>query len=523
VSVAVRQPVRSPRVAEPDFRALFESAPDRYLVLDPAFTIVAVTDAYAAVTMTKREEILGRLIFEVFPDNPGDPDADGVRNLRASLERVRTLLVPDTMALQKYDVRRPASEGGDFEERYWGPVNSPVLDSRGELAWIIHRVEDVTAMVRARAGAREANDLVETVVENIPNMVFVKDAERLSFVRLNRAGEALLGLPRTELIGKTDYDFFPREQAEFFQAKDRETLTKKGLVEIVEEPLETAHGKRLLRTKKVPILDASGAPQYLLGISEDITELRAHEEATKRHQQELVRAKEAADAANRELESFSYSVAHDLRAPLRSIDGFSQALLEDCGPLLDDDSRRHLGFVREAAQLMAVLIDDILALSRVTRQEIDRRAVDLSALARASMRRIERGAPERAVEVSIEDDLQAYGDPRLLSVVLDNLLGNAWKFTAKRADAKIELGATSKDGQTVYFVRDNGAGYDMKYEAKLFGVFQRLHAAHEFEGTGVGLATVQRVVHRHGGRVWAEGKVGEGAVFYFTLAPEERG
>ncbi|HVO30779.1 MAG TPA: ATP-binding protein, partial [bacterium] len=245
-------------------------------------------------------------------------------------------------------------------------------------------------------------------------------------------------------------------------------------------------------------------------IARDITDL-------KRIQRELVSAKDAAEASNRELESFSYSVAHDLRAPLRSIDGFSQALLEDFSEKLDEDGRRYLRFVRESAQLMAELIDDILTLSRVTRTELSRETVDLSALARATCTRLERIDPARRVNVVIEPGVVAEGDPRLLAVVLDNLLGNAWKFTSKRDDARIEFGTTREDGQRAYVVRDNGAGFDMAYVGKLFGVFQRLHPAHEFEGTGVGLATVQRIVHRHDGRVRAEGKVGEGAAFTFTL------
>jgi PAS domain S-box-containing protein len=261
-----------------DFCALFEAVPGLYLVLAPDLTIVAVSNAYLHATMTKREEILGRGLFEVFPDNPADPAADGTRNLRASLDRVRETLAMDAMAIQKYDIRRPEAEGGGFEERFWSPMNSPVLNDAGELTYIIHRVEDVTARIRAEEAIRESNQFLEAVIENIPNMVFVKDAERLAFVRFNRAGEELLGVSRTAILGKTDHDFFPTDEAEFFQAKDRETLDGQGLVEIPEEPIQTTRGPRLLRTKKVPIRDATGTARYLLGISEDITEHKAGEE-----------------------------------------------------------------------------------------------------------------------------------------------------------------------------------------------------------------------------------------------------
>jgi two-component system NtrC family sensor kinase len=219
---------------------------------------------------------------------------------------------------------------------------------------------------------------------------------------------------------------------------------------------------------------------------------------------------------NEELESFSYSVAHDLRAPLRSIDGFSLALLEDCGDKLDDDGRKYLHYVRDSAQHMARLIDDLLALSRVTRGELNRGETHLSSLARSVFSRLQRATPDRKVDVVVADGIVADCDDRLLTIVLENLIGNAWKFTGKRHDARIEVGVMDDDQRT-YFVRDNGAGFDMAYASKLFGVFQRLHSATDFEGTGIGLVTVQRIIRRHGGRIWAQGQVGQGAVFYFTL------
>jgi light-regulated signal transduction histidine kinase (bacteriophytochrome) len=224
--------------------------------------------------------------------------------------------------------------------------------------------------------------------------------------------------------------------------------------------------------------------------------------------------------ANRELEAFSYSVAHDLRAPLRSIDGFSQVLLEDYVDKLDEEGRKYLHQVRESAQQMGRLIDDLLALSRVVRSELRRERVDLTALARSVLARFQKNEPNRRVEPVISEGLTAMGDAGLLGIVLENLLGNAWKFTSGCALARIEVGARQNEGHSVFFVRDNGAGFDMAYVHKLFGVFQRLHSGSEFEGTGVGLATVQRIVERHGGQVWAEGETGRGATIYFTLAEE---
>jgi signal transduction histidine kinase len=239
----------------------------------------------------------------------------------------------------------------------------------------------------------------------------------------------------------------------------------------------------------------------------------AHRELEKRVEE---RTSELA-AANRELESFSYSVSHDLRAPLRSIDGFSQALAEDYGDKFDSQGLSYIERVRAATQRMGLLIDDLLNLSRVTRAEIHREAVDLSGIARSVVAELAKNDGQRQVEWIIQDGVNASGDSRLLRVVLDNLLGNAWKYTSKHERARIEFGQTNSNGSSAYFVKDDGAGFDPVYSEKLFGAFQRLHKVTEFSGTGIGLATVHRIIHRHGGRVWAESAVEKGATFYFTL------
>ena len=227
------------------------------------------------------------------------------------------------------------------------------------------------------------------------------------------------------------------------------------------------------------------------------------------------------ELANKELESFSYSISNDLRAPLRSIDGFSEALVEDYADKLDEQARDFLQRIRAATQRMGQLTDDLLNLSRVTRSEIKTERVDLSALADEVATDLRKTEPGRQVTVEIGKGITAIGDRRLLRIALENLIGNAWKFTAKRSDAKIEFGVSGKNGARTYYVRDNGAGFDMTYANKLFGAFQRLHAATEFNGTGIGLATVQRIVHRHNGRVWGEGQPEQGATFSFTLASTE--
>lgn len=267
--------------------------------------------------------------------------------------------------------------------------------------------------------------------------------------------------------------------------------------------------------------EEQGKPKAILEVNNDVTERKQAEREVRRLNEEL--EQRVADrtaqlqTVNKELEAFSYSVSHDLRAPLRHINGFSQALLEDYSDKLDEGGRTHLREVRNASQEMAQLIDDVLQLARVTRSEMRREEVNLSELARSVVADLKKRNGRPDVTVNIQDGLTTRGDKRLLRIALTNLLGNAWKFTSKQEKAEITFGSEQKNGEVFYFVRDNGAGFEMAYANKLFGAFQRLHTAGEFEGTGIGLATVQRIVHRHGGRVQAEGKLNEGATFFFTL------
>jgi signal transduction histidine kinase len=225
------------------------------------------------------------------------------------------------------------------------------------------------------------------------------------------------------------------------------------------------------------------------------------------------------EAANHELETFCYSVSHDLRAPLRSINGFSQALMDDFPAEVTADARRYLDRIRAASQRMGQLIEDLLALSNVSRGSLNRSAFDLGDVAKVVLQDLAQREPERQVETSVWSPMPVVADRRLVQAALENLLGNAWKFSAKSAAARIEVGVLRDGGNETFFVRDNGAGFDMQYADKLFSPFQRLHAVDEFTGTGIGLATVQRIVHRHGGRIWADARVGAGAVFHFTLPP----
>jgi PAS domain S-box-containing protein len=430
----------------------------------------------------------GRTVFESFPPSEV-PRIEGM--LRAVLR----------------------GEGGVSDHVYSGRTfrthRVPVRGRSGEVVGGLLLAQDLTARLAAEAAQRETEARYQLLFERAGESIYMvqADGEGIgTIVNANHSAAQAHGYTREEFIGMNVLQLVRNVSPDQIEAAIRNVHATGW------QHAETSHARR--DGTVFPIEVSTGPIEFhglpcLLVFMRDVTERT-------RSLQVLLRAKEEAERANRELESFSYSVAHDLRAPLRAIDGFSQAVLEDYGDKLDEVGVDYLRRVREASQHMAHLIDDILMLSRITRAEVASAPVDLSRLAAQANERLARIATQ-PVEVVISPGLVAHGDARLLSIVLENLLGNARKFSAGRAGARVELGAVTEGGELAYFVRDNGAGFDMRHADKLFGVFQRLHSSEEFEGTGVGLATVQRVVHKHGGRVWAEAEVGVGATFYFTL------
>jgi len=475
--------------------SIVETVREPLLILDAGMRVRTANRAFYETFHAAPRETEGRALFDL-----GERQWD-LPTLKVLLERA---LLADT-PFEGFEVQ------GEF------PAighRTMVLDARriersaheGDL--VLVSVVDATERKRAQRALFESERRLQAILAHTPAIVYMKDLEG-RFLLMNHRFEDLFGIKVEELLGKTVYDFFPKEMAEAYEANDRKAI-EGGVPVQVEEVAPQADGLHTYLSLKAPVFDRPGVPYALCGISTDITVL-------KRTEEELRGAKEAAEATSRELEAFSYSVSHDLRAPLRSIDGFSQALLEDCAPMLDDKARQHLQRVRAASQRMGRLIDDLLDLSRVTRAEMQRGKVDLSRLARAVADNLRRTDPARRVEVEVAEGAIVDGDERLLRVVLENLLGNAWKFTKERPVAHIAFGAMAENGHKAFYVRDDGAGFEMAYAHKLFGAFQRLHAAKEFEGTGIGLATVARIVRRHGGKVWAESDLGKGATFYFTL------
>lgn len=667
------------------FKTLFESAPGLYLVLLPDLTIYAVNDAYADATMTRRENIVGKYLFAVFPDNPDDSAADGVSNLRASLNLVLQNKIAHAMAVQKYDIRRP---DGTFEERYWSPFNKPVLDSNNEVMFIIHRVEDVTNFVllqkensekekmtddlRNRAfemeveivkrsqeiqklneqlelKVAERNTELETVQKVILDYKFALDSSCIVAVtdqkgiiqHVNDNFCKISKYNRQELVGQDhriinsgfhDKEFirklwvtiangkiwrgelrnkakdgsyywvdttivpFLNEQGRPYQyiairaditaRKEAEEYLERTLKEVsdykyaIDESSIVAitdqkgaikhannnfckiskygreeligrdhriinsgfHSKEFIRklwltiakgkiwrgelknrakdgsyywvdTTIVPFLDGRGKPYQYIAIRADITGRKLVEDENIRLNHDLeLRVKQRTE----ELEAFSYSISHDLRAPLRAVNGYARMLEEDYAHSFDAEGKRLLHVVQENANKMDTLINNMLAFSRIGKKDINRSIIDMKALAEDVWGELSKDNHCKA-KIQIGELESVLADRVLMNQVWVNLLSNAIKYSSNEKEPVVKVSSEKKKDMIVYSVTDNGAGFDMQYAHKLFGVFQRLHSAEDFEGTGVGLAIVHRVITKHGGTVWAKGEIGKGAIFCFSL------
>ena len=398
-------------------------------------------------------------------------------------------------------------------------ITSHELMFDGKLSRLV-LVNDITERQRAEEALIESQRQFRELSESLPQLVWTCRGDGYCDY-LSPQWVKYTGIPEAEQLGSEWLkQIHPEDQELTFREWNKAVEAKDSLD--VEFRIRRWDGTyRWFKTRAVPYKDAEGNIYKWFGTNTDVEEDKQAEQKilvlNETLEQRVFERTAELEAANKELESFSYSVSHDLRAPLRAIDGFSQALLEDFSAALNSEGKHYLDRVRLASQQMALLIDDLLNLSRVTRREINRTEVNLSNLANDISRNLQERNPERNVNINIEDELFLNGDEGLMRIVLENLIGNAWKFTAKTENAEISFGKQIFDEKIWFFVRDNGAGFDMNYADKLFGAFQRLHSKNEFEGTGIGLATVQRIINRHGGFVRAEGKVGEGAIFYFTI------
>jgi PAS domain S-box-containing protein len=532
-----------------DFKLLFESLPGLYLILAPDLQIAAVSNSYLEATMTDRQKIIGQNLFEVFPDNPHDTAATGEANLRASLNFVLQNKQPHSMAVQKYDIRTPT---GEFEERYWSPLNKPVLDERGDLLYIIHRVEDATEFIRLKekeskrkiaadllqvraddqeieiykraqeiqkinqqllmeiADRKTAEEDVEhtrillhSTLESLQNILIFSIDKDYRYLNFNAAFKnatfhaygttvAVGGILMTSITNEHDRDRIKSNCDRSLSGENHTTIQEYGDIH-----------KRFFETHYNPVRNDVGEIVGVTVFSADVTQ--------------RLQSEEKVQALNKELEAFTYTVAHDLRAPLRIIDGYSSILAEDYVECLSNDGKRITQVISTNVHRMGRLIDDLLNFSRLGKLSVSKRNTDMNHLLKEVVEEQLAHVDRNRIELKIGSLEPADCDSNLMRQVLHNLVSNAIKYSSKKDKSLIEIDSYRDNGDVVYFVKDNGSGFDMQYADKLFGVFQRLHRITEFEGTGVGLAIVHRIIEKHGGKIWANSRVDDGATFFFSI------
>jgi len=486
-----------------------EQSPITVVITDAQGNIEYVNPTFSQLTGYSAAEVIGRNPRIL---NAGEAPAESYRKLWA------TILAGETWKGEFHNRKKNG-------ELFWEAATiAPIRDSEGRITSFVALKEDITEAKRNEQARVESEIRFRELFETTKDGIAMTDPEG-RYQDCNQAFLDLLGLDsKADLVGRSYEAFTPAEYLEGERRLIAEArVADDGRCHDFEKEYLRPSGERVpVEVRGWIRRDRDRQAIGIWAMARDITERvqarRALEQLNGELEERIRRRTSLLESANAELDAFSYSVSHDLRAPLRGIDGFSAALLEECGDQLGDEARHYLQRVRAGTQRMGLLIDDLLKLSRVSRGPLDLQPLDLGAMARGLVAELRQADPGRSLDLRVEPDLTAGGDHGLVRSVLENLLGNAWKYTAKVPAPRIELfRAALPDGSPGFCVRDNGAGFDMAYAGKLFTAFQRLHPSHEFEGSGIGLAIVQRIIRRHGGQVWAQGAVGEGASFFFSL------
>lgn len=501
----IKQAEQTLKASEERFRSVTQTAKEAIVLANGSGNIILWNQGAQTIFGYTEKEALGRPLTLLMPER--------YQNLhRQGLERFLQTGEPRVVG-KTVELHGRRKDGSEF------PLELSLSSWKtGNAIFFSGILRDITERKQMEETLRDSEQRYRLLFERNPLPAWVFDLETLSFLAVNLAAVRHYGYSQEEFLSLTIKDIRPAEDIPALL--ERVSKLKEG----VHSPGEWRHLKKDGTILDVEIashpLTFGGRPAELV-LANDITERKQAEEELKRLNQTLKSQATQLEAANKELEAFSYSVSHDLRAPLRSIDGFSLALLEDYGAKLNQEGKSNIERVRAGCKRMGQLIDDMLNLSRLSRTEMKPQKVNLTAVAQEVIQELKDTEPQRKANFVIPDNLFAHCDLQLIRAVLENLLGNAWKYTSKHPQAKIELGSLNQNGKAVFYVKDDGAGFDMTYADKLFSAFQRLHRMDEFIGNGVGLATVKRVIHRHGGEVWAEAQVEKGATFYFTLPTQK--
>jgi len=410
----------------------------------------------------------------------------------------------------------------DGKLRSFETDKSPIFNEDGSCDKLLVVTSEITEKMIAEEALRENRELLNSIISGTPDAIYVKDTAG-KYLLFNCAAQKLIRKSEAEVLGRDDAEIFPYGEAQLIMKQDRAVMAARA-VELFEDTFIDRNGKkRVFHSTRGPLYDDQGNLTGTFGISREVSEQKEAVEEIRTLNEELDRrvSERTAqlEAAIKEQESFSYSVSHDLRSPLRHINSYAAILKEELGAGISPEAGENLERISRASSKMGHLIDDLLKLARTSRLPLNEEEINLSRLATISSLMLQQTDKSRRVEFTIAEGMRVQGDKTLLRLVVENLLSNAWKYTVQEKVARIEIGSEIMDRQEVFFVSDNGTGFDMAYSDKLFGAFQRLHGS-DFEGNGIGLATVKRAIERHGGTIWAEGEVGSGATFYFTLGQE---